>query len=165
MLSWTAALLKHFATFSVDCGLKSSSVFPSILAFNLKIYVHIALKDDGLSSPCTYESLGCRGDHRPVVSAKLPVGRSSCGCTWTHIPASPGARVWAVPPIMPKRVEARVAGMAPLDGGPETAVTHPAGMWSKTCRSWFEACLSPESGIRPWPSEDLEPQMSSTCRK
>lgn len=36
--------------------------------------------------------------------------------------------MWAVPPIMPKRAEARVAGMAPLDGGPETAVTHPAGM-------------------------------------
>lgn len=127
MLSWTAALLKCFATFSVDCGLKSSSVFPGILAFNLIVYVHIALKDDGLSSTRIYKSLGCRGDHWPVVSARPPVGRSSCGCIRTRIPTFPGARVWAVPQIMPKRVEARVAGMAPLDGGPETAVTGQQG--------------------------------------
>lgn len=67
--------------------------------------------------------LGCRGDHWPVASARPPVGGSSCGCVWTRIPMSPGACVRAVPPIVPKRVGVRVAGTAPFDGDPETAVT------------------------------------------
>lgn len=116
-------MLKCFATFSVDCELKSSSVFPMILALNLIVCVYVALNDGGLSSPCMSKSLGCCGDHWPVASARLPVGRSSCGCVWTCIPTSPEACVRAVPPTMPRSVGVRVAGAAPLDGGPETAVT------------------------------------------
>lgn len=116
-------MLKCFATLSVDCRLRSSSVFNVILAFNLIVYVYITLKDDGLSSPCISKSLGCRGDHWQVASARLPVGSSLCGCVWTRILTSSGACVRAVPPIVPKRVGVRVAGAAPLDGGPEIAIT------------------------------------------
>lgn len=134
-------MLKCFATFSVDCGLKASSVFPVILAFNLIAYVYIALKDDGVSSLCISGSVGCHSDHRPVASARLPVGESSRSSVWTCMPTSPGACVRAVPPITPKRVGVRGAGAAPLDGGPETAVTRRRDVVQDTqilIRSLFE---------------------------
>lgn len=114
-------MLKCFATFSVDCGLKSSSVFPVILAFNLTLYACEAPQDDGLSSLCTSKSPGGCGDHQPTRSAGPADGGSVCSSSWTHFPHLLVC-VWAVPLTVPRRVGARVAGTAPPDGGPEAAV-------------------------------------------
>ena len=135
-----------------------------ILASNLIVYVYITLRNDELSSPCISESLGCCGDHWLVHSARLLVGGSSCGCVWTRIPMSPGACAGCT---SGRAKESRSKGgwRSPSWWESWDCCYKTVEMSSKTRRSWFEACLSRESGIYPWPGEYLESQMSSTCQK